>query len=420
MLMVWGAQSLFGGRSGSSVLGWVLTTQVIAWAAWLWIFRSPTLPVPHIGWAIAFRGVAALSAPLLEDDWARYLWDGWRFIESGSPYGVAPLAFFQDPTVPELLQRRLSEINHPNLPTIYGPTFQLGFGLAAWIAPGALWPWKLMVLAADIGTLLLLRSMAGPRAAVLYGWCPLAIHESVVNVHADILAILPLVAAWHACQRNRWILAGSFLGIAASGKPFALVAFPFFLGLRHGRGWAAAFVTFLALHAPFWMQKRTSTSLMTFAQDWEFNSSLVGVLGLFLPPSWARAVPLAAALPIVLVLWLRHSRSREHPPLHLAYGTLFLASAVVNPWYLLWMLPFAAASPSLTPWVAMAAVSLSYATALNLGITGPGPYSHPAWVRPMEYGLILAAALAEYLLKRTRGGDPANPDSTPPTSQPIG
>jgi predicted outer membrane lipoprotein len=159
---------------------------------------------------------------------------------------------------------------------------------------------------------------------------------------------------------------------------------------------------------------------MTFAQDWEFNSSLVGVLGLFLPPSWARAVPLAAALPIVLVLWLRHSRSREHPPLHLAYGTLFLASAVVNPWYLLWMLPFAAASPSLTPWVAMAAVSLSYATALNLGITGPGPYSHPAWVRPMEYGLILAAALAEYLLKRNRGGDPANPDSTPPTSQPIG
>jgi hypothetical protein len=111
MLMVWGAQSLFGGRSGSSVLGWVLTTQVIAWAAWLWIFRSPTLPLPHIAWSLAFRGVAALSAPLLEDDWARYLWDGWRFIESGSPYGVAPLAFFQDPTVPELLQNRLSEIN---------------------------------------------------------------------------------------------------------------------------------------------------------------------------------------------------------------------------------------------------------------------------------------------------------------------
>ena len=155
-------------------------------------------------------------------------------------------------------------------------------------------------------------------------------------------------------------------------------------------------------------------SLFAFAQDWEFNSSVVGILGTFLPPFWARLIPLFLVLPAIAALWLRHDPDRDQPPLHLVFGLLFVASAVVNPWYLLWMLPFAAASPTtLTPWVAMAAVPISYATVLNLGITGPGPYSHPAWVRPVEYGIIVAVALFEWIRKIKRGVVPVTPESTP-------
>lgn len=414
VVLAWGMQSLLGNRPGTPVLTCVLATQALGWLAFAWVARNPEPKLPHLAWPIAFRLVAALSPPLLEDDWARYLWDGWLLLESGSPYGIPPEAFFQDQTVPGLLQQRLSEINHPNLPTIYGPTLQIGFALSAWIAPGALWPWKLLTLGADLAVLLIIRSGVGLRAAVLYGWCPLAIHESVVNVHADILAILPMVAAWHATRRNRWILAGLFLGIAASGKVFAFAAFPFLLGFRRPAAWAVAGLSCLALHLPFWMQDRTATSLSAFAQGWEFNSSLVGILGSFLPPFWARLIPLFLVLPVIAALWLRHDPVHDHPPLHHVFGLLFVASAVVNPWYLLWMLPFAAASPScVAPWAAMAAVPISYATVLNLGISGPGPYSHPAWVRPVEYGIIFAVALFEWIRKSKKGVFPVTPESTP-------
>lgn len=419
-LLAWGIQSLFGSRPGTPVLACVLLTQAIGWFAFACVARLPKAGLPHLAWPIAFRLVAALSPPLLEDDWARYLWDGWVLLESGSPYGIPPEAFFQNQTVPEILQQRLSEINHPNLPTIYGPTLQLGFGLSAWVAPGALWPWKLLTLGADLAVLFVIRSAVGPRAAMLYGWCPLAIHESIVNVHADILAILPMVAAWHATKRNRWILAGLFLGIAASGKVFALAALPFLLGFRRPGAWAVAALSWLALHLPFWMQDRTATSLFAFAENWEFNSSVVGILGSFLPPFWARLIPLFLVLPVIAALWLRHDPDREHPPLHLVFGLLFVASAVVNPWYLLWILPFAAASPTtLTPWAAMAAVPISYATVLNLGITGPGPYSHPSWVRPVEYGIIVAVALYECFRNSKGGAVPVTPESTPPAGSAL-
>lgn len=414
-LLAWGLQSLFGSRPGTPVLACVLATQAVGWIAFAYVLRGPETGLRPLLWPIVFRLVAALSPPLMEDDWARYLWDGWMFLESGSPYGVAPEAFFQDQTVPELLQRRLSEINHPNLPTIYGPTLQLGFWLSAWIAPGALWPWKLLTLGADLAVLLVIRSTAGARASTLYGWCPLAIHESVVNVHADILAILPMVGAWHATRRGRWILAGLLLGIASSGKVFAFAAVPFLLGFRRAVAWVTAGIAWLVLHLPFWMQDRAGTSLAGFARDWEFNSSVVGILGSFLPPFWARLIPLLLVLPFVAALWLRHDPTRDLPPLHFAFGLVFVASAVVNPWYLLWMLPFAAASPmNFTPWAAMAAVSISYATVLNLGVSGPGPYSHPAWVRPVEYGIIGAAGLLDWSRRKRRGAVPAIPESAPP------
>jgi hypothetical protein len=70
-----------------------------------------------------------------------------------------------------------------------------------------------------------------------------------------------------------------------------------------------------------------------------------------------------------------------------------LLSTTVNPWYLLWLLPFLALRPSLPGLVALAAVTLSYVTGLNLGDPALGNFEHPVWLRPLEYGLVAAALL---------------------------
>lgn len=398
LLVVWGTQAVLAADPAVPPLLLVGSVQAIAWASFAWLARMSGPLSGALVWAVGFRVLASLTQPLMEDDWARYLWDGWRFLSTGNPYHAAPADFFTDPSVPELLQRRLSEINNPHLPTVYGPLLQLGFAIAAWIAPGELWAWKLITLAADLGLLGLIHRAFGSRAAALYGWCPLVIHETCVNAHADVLAILPLVVAAWAQQRQKPWATGIGLGFAISGKVLALPAVPFLLGVRNIRGWAAFGITGVAFHAPFWSSEGMGSSLQTFAAGWEFNSSLVGVLGMALPAERAKLLAMAVVAPfLALHVWQCLRNPASMPRLDGVFGGVLVASAVVNPWYLLWMAPFVAAFPTLTGWTAMAAVLLSYATALNLGINAPGPYSHPVWLRPIEYGLVAAAALHDGL-----------------------
>src|SRR5260370_14476624 len=78
----------------------------------------------------------------------------------------------------------------------------------------------------------------------------------------------------------------------------------------------------------------------------------------------------------------------------LIFGLLFLLSATVNAWYLLWLLPFVALFPSATGVTALITISLSYVSGLNLGDAGQVGH-HPAWVRPIEYGAILIALVID-------------------------
>ena len=83
------------------------------------------------------------------------------------------------------------------------------------------------------------------------------------------------------------------------------------------------------------------------------------------------------------------------------FGTLLLCSATVNPWYLLWLAPFVAWRPTPAGLAALALVSLSYLTGLNLGWPTLDNFAHPWWVRPLEYGGIGIAAVAGWWRART-------------------
>ncbi len=51
-------------------------------------------------WAVAFRVCGLIGGPFFEDDFYRYLWDGYRFATAGTPYGSPPEAFFVDQAFP--------------------------------------------------------------------------------------------------------------------------------------------------------------------------------------------------------------------------------------------------------------------------------------------------------------------------------
>jgi hypothetical protein len=135
--------------------------------------------------------------------------------------------------------------------------------------------------------------------------------------------------------------------------------------------------------------------LAVFLRDWEFNSSLFALARGWLGEPVGRAAMLALFAFAWLFLFRRWPGTAgvTWPRGDILFGAFLLCSATVNPWYLLWLLPFVAKFPTAAGFTAMAAVSLSYATFGHLGTPG-ALWEHPGWVRPVEYGLVALALAA--------------------------
>ena len=372
-------------------------------------FRKTGEPFPVgrlLCWAVGFRLCGLMGGPFYEDDFYRYLWDGYRFATAGTPYGAAPEEFFIDPAVPAVFQGVLDGVNYPELPTIYAPVTQLVFLVAFWIKPASVAVLQAILIAVDVAAVALLLRLAPARNVLLYAWCPLVVKEIAFTAHPDGIGVCLLLAAVVLARRRRWWIASALLGLAVTAKTFALVLVPLILlraGLRH---WLPFVATAAAVYLPFAIMGGTDLlSLGVFAREWEFNSAVFALLKTVVAPPEARVV--VGVLFAAFWCWycLRHARGTEEgiPRGDWLFGVLLLLSPVINPWYLLWLLPFAVVFPSIWAWTASAAVLLSYVTGLNLPDYTLQPYEQPVWVRGLQFGLIFLALAADSAARRRKG-----------------
>ena len=373
------------------LLGWVSLPLVVLFA---YLGRQPEAlsPLRLLGWAALFRVCGVFGVPLFEDDWYRYLWDSYRFAHTGTPYGWAPVESFADPHVPLVFQRILDQVNYPDLPTIYGPTTQYIFLLSYFLKAGSLVPLQLIFISFDLLLIRLLLSVAPARFVLLYAWCPLVIKEIAFTAHPDGMGACLLFAAV-LLRRRAWTGgAATCLALAVGAKLLAILLVPFVLA-RAGLRTVLVFCVVLALlYLPFLLQGSSAApSLATFARAWEFNSALYGLLTRWLSGVDAKLLLSVGVLTFVGVYWLRYRQQAlaAVPRGDWIYGLFLFSAPVINPWYLLWLLPFAVVYPSLWAWTASWALLLSYITGLNLGNFELEPFAHPAWVRPLEFGLIV-------------------------------
>ncbi len=411
--LAWLSHDLPGGAGLPGFFG------LVAWVSlpWLLVFlafrgRPESLPVGRlVFWAILFRACGLFAVPPFEDDWFRYLWDGYRFVETGMPYAWAPAASFLDAGVPAAMQRVLDQVNYPELPTIYGPTLQYAYALGYLLSPGDLTPLKLLLIGADIVLLRLLLSTAAPAFVLLYAWCPLVVKEIAFTAHPDGIGICLAFAAVLLRRRGLWVAAGACLAAAVGAKVFALLLVPFVLARAPVRTWLAFAATLALLYLPFVLQGGTDLStLAVFAATWEFNAALYALLAPWLSPAGARLALGAALLAAGAAYWahyLRHAPG-QIPRGDWIFGAFLVAAPVINAWYVLWLLPFAVIYPSRWVWTASCAVFLSHVTGINLDALELDPFGHPWWVRPMEFGAILAALGVDVWHARSRSPTAGN------------
>ncbi len=410
-----------------SVTLWVLLLSLAAvplMCAVVWQVAPPTAR-QVLGWAIATRLLAFWSTPFFEDDFYRYLWDGYQTIIGNNPYALAPSAFFSTNALvldgvsaPEPIVAALSALNNPDIPTIYGPALQWLFALAAQVSPGALWPIRALWLAVDVWLIAVLITHCGARRAMLYALCPLVLHEVGVAAHPDGVMGALLLFAWVAMKNRQAWLCGMWLGCAAAMKIHLLLALPFLL---IACGWGAPSVRIIAgcalTYASFWLPfvlppigsvdafYQAWRSFATFARDWQFNALGFGLLRGVFDSSLARILAGGA----MLFCWLgiayfqiRQSHQKSgcnsaEAALVAAFGVLLFFSPVINAWYLLWLLPLAATTRLVTPWVASVVLPLSYLTHFNLGATTVSggaftPYALPFAI-PIVEGIAIGLAL---------------------------
>jgi alpha-1,6-mannosyltransferase len=381
--------------------------------------------------ALLPRLVLLTSTPALSDDLYRYIWDG-KVIAAGiDPYRYAPDA----PELAGLRDPLWEPVNQKSQHTPYPPAAQAVFALTYQLAPGSIKAQQVVATLADlalIGAVLLLLARLGlPRERVLlYAWSPLPMLHFEHSAHNDALMIAPLVLALALVigpqGTSRAARIGSGLALAFGGlvKLVPLILAPPLLRRWRFPGTLALGAGLVLGIAPFLRPGLTILNgLGTEAGEAVFNDSLHYILARMFAPlgtSASTAVSLLSAAVLIaasLALLLR-------PPsddLGLVRGAAFLIglaillNAVIEPWYLAWMLPFVAAllrpgvSPlpfALTPMLGW--LWLSGAVQLT-DLTYLSPEMARLWplIRAIEYGpLFLLLAFAGYNLVQQRSANP--------------
>jgi hypothetical protein len=351
----------------------------MALAVLVWARRWQPVPSLHVVLLVAavLRLLVLPLPPTLSDDVLRYIWDGKVAGAGFNPYELSPDA----PELVDLRDEPWQTLPHRDVATVYPPLAVALFSIAAKFP----WPvllWKLILVAADLTTCLFLFKLAalgrqGSGAVVWYAWNPLVTLEIAAMGHVDALGVCAVVVTVWALVTGRSTMIAAVAGaVGVLAKVVPLAAYPVWLR-RSRQRWLFVGVSALALGAAFGPVIAAGGGIpggyLRFGSSWEFNGPLYEPLwrGLeragsresvtraldrwkvksddhefwnrFYPFNYSRmhARLLLAGLLLILVL-LAWRGTDVITATGATFEAVLLCSATVYPWYLLWLLPFAA------------------------------------------------------------------------------
>jgi len=355
--------------------------------------------------AVLLRVAFLFTSPSLSDDVFRYVWDG-RLVNAGiSPY-------LYPPSAPELAAFRgplWEGINHKSMATPYPPLAEALFAATYRLFPDSVTAMQEMATAFDMGVVVLLLAMLDRlgldlRRVLIYAWNPLILLQFGHSAHFDSAMLLLLLAAIYLLGRGRRVWSGALLGASILVKVVPALVVPAFLPVL-GPGGLLALGTLSAVGFLPWIEATGGLAgLSAEAGDARFNDSLGYLLlklmerfttypealgrgfaaGLLFACSWAAAA----------YIWRRRGDWRVL--LEAAFGLIglfLLLNAVVEPWYLTWMIPFLCLLLPSEPkgrsfldptfgWLLMS----GFVVLTDLVYIPGFPLSLWLWIRAVEYG----------------------------------
>jgi hypothetical protein len=311
----------------------------------------------------ALHAVVLLAPPLVSTDIFSYqVYARMGALFGINPYVIGPHALGPGDPVFQYVGAKWSYI-----PSVYGPVFTaFSYILAPLSVAASVAAYKLIATLASLGIVALvynaarLRNVDPARAAALVGLNPLLVLYGVGGGHNDLLMLLAVTGAIYAILLSRERLGGALTVLAIGIKLTAGLMLPFAIAaqgpargrtrrrdLLIGAGTALALigtVTF-ALFGPGVVNLLSTVRQSQSEGDWH---SLPGLLTsrLGLPTVGHIVGYVLAAAFVVICTWLVRRVWRGQMDWINAAGwataAMLAAASSLLPWYVAWLLPFAA------------------------------------------------------------------------------
>jgi len=352
---------------------------------------------------VVFRLTLVGLTPTLSDDIYRYLWDGRVQLAGIDPYRYAP----NDAALAWLRTDEWQRLNHPDIPTVYPPLMQGAFRLAAWLSPTVLMQKAVFVicdlLLVGVLPFLLVRWGISPLMSLIYAWHPLVVIEVAGSGHNDVLGALCLVVGLSLWHQHRRAVGTMVLALGFLAKFVTVLLWPFYL--IKARRLLIVFVAVVVLGGWSCVSSPHFTpGLWHYARPWEFNSFLYSVLLAVLhDPFLVRLLGGLIVLGAGFVLARRTDDLVAYTVTLLQLSLVF--APVVEPWYLLWVIPLWCVRFSWI-WVIWSGLTmLSYVVLVRF--VQDGIWELPVWVKWIEYGPLAAFSLMRWVRGRHRAPSPA-------------
>jgi hypothetical protein len=399
--------------------------------AWL-ILRTPhRAAIPLILLAgLAIQLAALSSPPKSSTDLYRYIWDGRVQAAGIDPYRYVPAAeqltglrddLLWPPTgqycvtaghppgeAAVTLAAGCTQINRPDVPTIYPPVAEAYFAAVDEISRGRGGITPIQAAAAICAlatTVLLLFGLRwlrhDPRLAVLWAWCPVVGLEAGNNAHVDVLscplALAALLLLARPGGRRRAVAGGALLGLAIATKITPVLIGPAVARRRPVAVAVSAAGAIVAVYLPHVLA--VGTAVVGFLpgylnQEGYVGGSRFGLLDLIMPQHWTTVAAVVILAAVGIAVLRRGDPDQPWRGAIAMTATMLLVTTPFYGWYTL-LLVVLVPLGGRPEWLAIAAAR--YLTPLH-----PWPHVILHAQTQVGYGAALVIIVAVHAVRRRR------------------
>jgi hypothetical protein len=209
------------------------------------------------------------------------------------------------------------------------------------------------------------------------------------NGHLDAIGLCWLVAGLVCLNRGAGIATGLCWGLALATRVHMLPILLLYALWR--RQWLPALISLLGAGALYAAHRLTGSDgglgmTSTFATTWLANALVYQYLEVWLDLLGSRTLVLAGVAGLTFWLWCRRQQTSDvWEPCDLVLALALVCGPVLNPWYLLWILPFAVHFRQPFVIAVLMVGTAGYGVYANLGVDHAYPFTIPPLLQAAQW-----------------------------------